>query len=327
MSEQVEHGDKLNVIIPIEHQSAPKETDADKAVRSAAQEIHDGKWVPDREHMTQLDDMHIALGAGDRKEVKRIAEDPSFEDFERTRGSLILGQHPRVVEALAKLEQEKRMARTPQEYLEKTAMLFELNAQSKTAQHWDGEERWQGRDNEEMRKGLVMKPIDFYSRLMRVIGAGMDWTLRDYTVTMRRPDGSAELKRVPTVGNGRVLLGRNATRIGEQGAYRVPLLAVMKKAISLALPGQSFDPEEPVYLCSLQYPLATEWMVMRFDEFGVPTSPKHLGWRTALLTMIRLEVITPKEAEKAFPLGSSQASLWYREQIFDWQNYRAEEVH
>jgi hypothetical protein len=68
-------------------------------------------------------------------------------------------------------------------------------------------------------------------------------------------------------------------------------------------------------------------MVMRFDEFGVPTSAKHLGWRTALLTMIRLEVITPKEAEKAFPLGSGPASAWYREQLFDWQNYRPEEVH
>jgi hypothetical protein len=321
----VEHGDKLNVIIPVEHQSAPKETEADKAVRSAAQEIHEGKWVPDREHMTQLDDMHIALGAGDAKEVKRIAEDPTFDDFERTRGSLILGQHPRVIEALAKLEEEKRTARTPQEYLEKTAMLFEMNAATKAGEHWDGEARWQGKENEEMRRGLVLKPIDFYARLMRVIGGGMQWDVRDYTVTMRKPDGSAELKRVPTVGSGRVLLGRNATRIGEEGAYRVPLLAVMRQSIDLSLSGR--DSEEPVYLCSLQFPLATEWMVMRFDEFGVPTSAKHLGWRTALLTMIRLQVITPKEAEKAFPLGTGPASSWYREQLFDWQNYRPEAVH
>ena len=315
MTERIEHGDKLAVHIPLEHQSAPKESEADKAVRAAAQEIHDGKWVPNREKLTQLDDMHIALGAGDRDEVKRIAENPTLEDFEHTRGSLILGQHPRVIEALAKLEEEKRTARTPQEYLEKTAMLFELNAKSRLGQHWEGEERWQGKDNEEMRKGLVLKPIDFYSRLMRVIGAGMDWTLRDYIVNG---------KRVSTVGNGRVLLGRQATRIGEQGAYRVPLLAVMRKSISLSFAG---DPDEPVYLCSLQYPLAAEWMVMRFDEFGVPTSAKHLGWRTALLTMIRLQVITPKEAEKAFPLGTSSASSWYREQLYDWQNYRAEEVH
>jgi hypothetical protein len=327
---EVTHGDKLNVIIPVEHQSAPKETEADKAVRAAAQEIDEGKWVPNTEAKTAVDDMNIALYAGPQAEAQRVAERGKFNrqvlnDFDHTRNSLAIGQHPRVIEALAKLEEEKRTARTPQEYLEKTAMLFEMNAANKAGEHWDGEARWQGKENEEMRRGLILKPIDFYARLMRVIGHGMQWDVRDYTVTMRKPDGSAELKRVPTVGSGRVLLGRNATRIGEEGAYRVPLLAAMRQSVDLSLSGR--DSEEPVYLCSLQYPLATEWMVMRFDEFGVPTSAKHLGWRTALLTMIRLQVITPKEAEKAFPLGTGPASSWYREQLFDWQNYRPEEVH
>lgn len=311
-----EHGDKLNVIIPREHQSAPKETDADKAVRLAAEEIHEGKWVPP-DPQTALDDVNIALAAGPREMVKRVAEDPTYEDFEQTRESLILGQHPRVIEALAKLEQEKRTARTPQEYLEKTAMLFELNAKAKAGEHWEGEDRWQGKDNEEMRKGLVLKPIDFYARLMRAIGGGMDFALRDFNVNG---------ERISTVGSGRILLGRHARRIGAEGAFRVPLLAMMHKQLAIAVPGH-MNPEEPVYLCSLQYPLATEWMVMRFDEFGVPTSAKHLGWRTALLTMIRLGVITVKEAEKAFPLGSGPASSWYREQLFEWQNHRPEVVH
>jgi hypothetical protein len=118
------------------------------------------------------------------------------------------------------------------------------------------------------------------------------------------------------VGSGKILLGRLARRIGTDGAYRVPLLSMMEKRIVL-VPRRE---PEPVYLCSLQYPLATEWMIMRFDEFGVPTSAKHLGWRTALLTLIRLGIITPKQAEEAFPLGSGPASQWYRQQIFEWQN-------
>jgi hypothetical protein len=65
-------------------------------------------------------------------------------------------------------------------------------------------------------------------------------------------------------------------------------------------------------------------MVMRFDEYGVPTTAKYLGWRTALLSMIRLNVITEKEANKAFPLGNGPASSWYREQLFI---FRAERGH
>jgi hypothetical protein len=317
MTEHVQHGDKLNVIVPREHQSAPKETEADQAVRAAAAEIHEGKWVPP-DAQTALDDVNIALAAGPRDQVRRVAEDATFEDFQQTRESLLLGQHPRVIEALAKLEEEKRTARTPQEYLEKTAMLFELNGQSRRGQHWEGEQRWKGKENEEMRKGLVLKPVEFYTRLMRVIGGGVDFTCRDYQVRG---------ERVSTVGSGRVLLGRQARRIGAEGAFRVPLFALMRKQVALSLPGQSFDPDEPVYICSLQYPLATEWMVMRFDEFGVPTSAKHLGWRTALLTLIRLGVISVKEAEKAFPLGTGPAGTWYREQLFEWQNRRPEEVH
>jgi len=32
--------------------------------------------------------------------------------------------------------------------------------------------------------------------------------------------------------------------------------------------------------------------------------------------MIQLEVISEKEAHKAFPLGTGPASSWYREQLF-----------
>jgi hypothetical protein len=61
-------------------------------------------------------------------------------------------------------------------------------------------------------------------------------------------------------------------------------------------------------------------MVMRFNEYGVPTTAKFLGWRTALLSMIRLNVLTEEEAHKAFPLGSGQAADWYKAQLYMHRN-------
>lgn len=291
------------------HQSAPKETDADKAVRLAAQEIDEGKWVAPADEMNMPD---VALMTGPRGRAQEFAQQGRFDmnALETTRQTLDLGKHPRVIEALAKLEEEKSTARTSQEYVEKTAMLFELNAMSKRGEHWDGETRWQGAENEEMRRGEVLKPIQFYERLMRVIGKGVQWAEREHWVGGRR---------VCTIGNGRVLLGRHGVRLNDVGAYRVPLL-VMGADLTQ-------NEAEPMQVATLQYPLATEWMVMGFDEFGVPTSAKHIGWRTALLSMIRLGVISEKEAHKAFPLGTGPAAAWYREQLFEWANHRPMVIH
>jgi hypothetical protein len=297
------------------HQSAPKETDADKAVRLAAEEISEGKWTPNKEKLTQLDDMPIALTSGSAKEARRVAEGATYQDFETTRQSLILGEHPRVIEALARLEQEKSTARTSQEYVEKTAMLWELNANSKRSQHWDGEARWQGEENEEMRRGEILSPMEFYKRLMAVVDGGVQWALRDYWVND---------KRIRTVGAGRVLLGRNGVRLNDAGAYRVPLLVMATEAVQILRPGENARPDEPMQVATLQFPRATEWMIMRFDEFGVPTTAKHIGWRTALLSMIRQGVITVDEAHKAFPLRSGPAASWYRQQLFEWANHRPE---
>jgi len=71
---------------------------------------------------------------------------------------------------------------------------------------------------------------------------------------------------------------------------------------------------------TLQWPLGTEWMVMNFNEFGVPTTAKYLGWRTALLTMIRCGAITEAQAHKAFPVGSGPAAAWYLEQLMKMRN-------
>jgi hypothetical protein len=160
-------------------------------------------------------------------------------------------------------------------------MLHELNEMASKPNQWDGQGRWIGRENEDMRIGLILTPFQFLERLERVIGFGRVW-----------------LNRFAVLN-------------------RVALLAPDRSAPSLILlPGQAErKPDEPVQVGTLQWPCGSEWMVMRFDEYGVPTTAKYLGWRTALLSMIQLHVVTEKEAHRAFPLGSGPASSWYRKQL------------
>ena len=78
--------------------------------------------------------------------------------------------------------------------------------------------------------------------------------------------------------------------------------------------------KDKMQVATLQWPLGTEWMQMHFNEYGVPTTAKFLGWRTALLSMIMLRVITEQEAHKAFPVTPNPASLWYRAQLYQIRN-------
>ena len=233
---------------------APAETWADKEVAKAAEEIRTGQFVPSLEGTEYFDCGPTQL----------------------------LAQHPRVQEALARMELEKRDAKTSQEQLEKTQMLYELNERQSAANQWDGQGRWLGKENEEMRYGLILTPFQFMDRLEKVIGEKRIF-LSPYAV----------MKRV---------------------AIKAPSREPKRLII---LPGVPEPPKDGlVQVGTLQYPCSTEWMIMRFDEYGVPTTAKYLGWRTALLSMIQLEVISEKEAHKAFPLGTGPALSWYREQLF-----------
>jgi hypothetical protein len=90
----------------------------------------------------------------------------------------------------------------------------------------------------------------------------------------------------------------------------------------MLLEREAYEAEVPEFLRvgTLQAPLGTEWMMMNFDEFGVPTSPMYVGWRTALLTMMRARVITEGEAHTAFPVGSGPAAEWYLQQLYMMRN-------
>lgn len=230
------------VIIPRKHQSAPKEHWSDKELRKAAEEIDNGQF-------------------------QVLQDENEFFNYGPTQ---FLARHPRVQEALARLELEKEECNS-QEAAEKAQMIFEMNEMIQKPDHWDGEGRWIGKENEEMRHGELMTPFSFITKLQKVIGESRV-QLSEFAVSKR-----AALT-----------------------AWEIDWKAGDRKKVQVG---------------TLQYPLGTEWMIMRFNEYGVPTTAKYLGWRTALLSMITLGVITEKEAHKAFPLKEGPASAWYREQL------------
>ena len=271
--------------IPRQHQSAPKETEADREVRKAAEEIASGNFVPAPSGEDSiLDTLAVDVQRGENC-WRSGADNPHYNSLLETE---VLMKHPRVIEALAKLEQQKNDAKSSEEFLEKSQMLYELNEVASDPSRWDGQGRWIGRENEEMRIGQIMSPFEFMARLQQVIGENRVFL-----------NGFAVLKRVA-------------------------LMAPDKEPQSrILMPGQEPRRDDGlVQVATLQYPCSSEWMVMKFDEYGVPTTPKYLGWRTALLALIKQGIITENEAHQAFPLGLGPAGAWYREQLFMIRNER-----
>lgn len=133
-----------NVIIPREHQSAPKEHWMNDELRKAAEEIDKGQFTPQLK-----DDDYFFIGP-----------------------EQLLWQHPRIAEALERMKTEinEFKSKNSQELLEKQQMYHELNEMAEQKDKWDGQGRWIGKDNEEERYGELLTPHQFMARLERVIG-------------------------------------------------------------------------------------------------------------------------------------------------------------
>jgi hypothetical protein len=269
--------------IPREHQSAPAEHWADKEVRKAAEEIRTGQFAP----VEDPDDfLAVGLQRGTAIQNPNELGVGKLALIQETADSLALAQHPRVKEALARLDREKREARTSQEMLEKGQMLHELNARAAQKNQWDGQGRWLGKENEAMRIVNIKTPQEWLRELQAAIGEGRVFLNR-----------FAVLKRVAVLVE--------ETRPSVVSPW------------SLAKPRAS---DGRVAVATLQWPCGPEWMIPKFDEYGVPVRARYLGWRTALLCLIRTRVISEKEAHRAFPLGSGPAGEWYRQQLFEMRS-------
>ena len=277
------------VHITPEHQSAPKEHWADKEVKLAAEEIQKGQFRPDLSNDADLLGM-VGMARGEAlKDPRHTTAAEKLATIGEMNDAAALAQHPRVQEALARMQEEVRTAKTPQEMLEKAQMLHEMNERAAHKNSWDGQGRWLGKENEEMRVVNILTWKQWLGRLSEVIGEGRVYVSRYYNLRS----------------------GRLQVMIPNSEFNRSLIL----------LPGDLAPAKKDEYLtvATIQ-PVSPEWMVMRVNEYGEPTAPKYLGWRTALLCLIAKRVITEKEAHTAFPLGTGAASAWYRQQLFELRN-------
>lgn len=337
-----------SVVIPPRQRSKPKEHWADIEIKKAALEIDQGRWLPepDPEMDAAMSGLKIALGAGTSGVA--VGEPATDEDFRHTEMFNLLGQHPRVLEALERMQQEVYEPSNPQAALERTLALHELAEASTKPQKWDGQGRWEGHDNESMRYGRIFTPQQWYDKLGKVIGKGRV-KLSDYVVKSSHNAKSGRIavlvrnplwKGGPSIFDDRPMqisrlrhdgeaLVRSATALRKLGfrdeADRKINLAgemaeeAMKLQMDMSAEEQTKEPEF-LRVGTLQWPAMTEWMIMSFTKYGAIYQAKFLGWRTCLLTMIRAKTITEKEAHKAFPVPSGPAAAWYLEQLAMMRN-------
>jgi hypothetical protein len=336
------------------HQSAPTTHWVDGELKKAAVEIDEGRWIEDPNGESSLDDLGLALGFGESRVA--LGQQPMLKDFQATRDINQLGRHPRVIEALAKLREEVDTTSNPQEAIEKAWAIHEMNEAQAEKNKWEGQDRWQGKDNLNMRmQGENLTPQDFHARLCAVIGRER---------VLLSPHA---VKTTPTAKSGRVGLyihnprwqgdalvkpmyaQQKAAEFKAAAEREVVAAKRLRAASQNALADQAFNRaadmiqaasellhenmadaqlREPQLLRvgTLQWPMGTEWMVMNFDEYGVPTTARYLGWRTALLTMVRAGCISEKEAHEAFPVASGPAGDWYLEQLWMRRNLEGHEV-
>jgi hypothetical protein len=336
------------------HQSAPKAHPAEAEIRKAAEEIDGGRYVADTRAADEqaLDGLGLALGMG--VDGVAVGAAASFADWHKeeqaTRQMNELGRHPRVQEAMARMEREIEDAKTPEEEVEMRWRLHELLAADQERNKWDGQERWEGRENEEMRRGEVLSPWQFHERLCKALGRNDRVLLKDDRIIKMSANGRSGLLALVVrnpMWSGQTAIQHDYAQVkaGEMKQAAESELVKAKRlrkakynaeadksfhlagdmiqtATEILLEREAYEAEIPEFLRvgTLQAPLGTEWMMMGFDEFGVPTSAKYVGWRTALLTMVRARVITEEEAHKAFPVGSGPAAQWYLEQLYMRRN-------
>ncbi len=340
------------VVIQRRHQSAPKTHWIDEEVRKAAVEIDEGRYVADESSVGVLDKLGISLGLGSGGVAK--GEMPTLEDFRATRELNQLGRHPRVLEALERLQQETDDGKTPEEAIERQWRMHEMNAASVEHQKWEGQGRWEGEENEEMRVGRVLTPQGFHAQLCTVIGTERV-LLSPHAVKQNFTDKSArcglyvknplwtgarmgheykqvkaqELRRagMENFHQARKLRAAGLNALADNKFEVAAEAAQAATEILMEMSAEEQTNPELLRVGTLQWPLGTEWMCMHFNEYGVPTEAKFLGWRTALLTMIRCKAITEAEAHQAFPLvAENRAAQWYLQQLY-WLRNPKIQVH
>lgn len=197
-----------------------------------------------------------------------------------------------------------------QELIEAEQQLFEENYRNARKYRWEGQERWMGKENEEMRLVNILHPHAVFERLRAAgvncsIEPAVTWAWdadpkTGLTIPVQRTRSSARFWLHDVVIRDLVGISGWVWRNGERVAS---------------------------YCTYLQYPRGPEWSLMRFDDMDIPTCEKYRGWRTALVKLMQMEVLTEDEVNRAFgePIHNEASELYY-EQLDYIRKKRAGEV-
>ena len=200
-----------------------------------------------------------------------------------------------------------------QQTIEAEQELFEENYRSSFWRRWKGQERWIGKQNEEMRLVNIMHP---HAIIRKLRDAGVDAAVEPAVTWAWVPDDITGLLTLhpKTRSTARLWLHDEAVYLkgtSETNAGRIGVSAWV------------LDQGERKVKCltSFQWDCGPEWSLMYFDEMDVPIRERYRGWRTALLALITNDVLTEDEVDRAFgPVVQNEASELYLETL---QNYRA----
>ena len=194
------------------------------------------------------------------------------------------------------------------ELIEAEQQAYEENYRARAAFRWKGQERWMGRENEEMRLVNILHPHAFFEKLKSAgvncsIDPSIDWVWdidhkTGLTIPAQRTRNSARFWLHDVVIKDRVGISGWVNRNGKTSAQ---------------------------YITYLQYPRGPEWSLMNFDNFDVPTYERYRGWRTALLRLMQERLVTEDEADRAFgAVTHNEASELYLEQLDEIRKTRRE---
>ena len=193
-----------------------------------------------------------------------------------------------------------------QELIEAEAKAYAENYIAAAGQRWKGQERWMGKENEEMRLVNILHPHAVFQKLIDAgvncsVEPAIDWVWdidpkTGLTIPVQRTRSAARFWLHDVVILDRVGISAWVWKDGERVAQ---------------------------YSTYLQYPRGPEWSLMRFDDYDVPKDEKYRGWRTALLKMMQDGIITEEEVNKAFgkPVVN-EASEFYYEQVAEMHRTR-----
>lgn len=303
-----------NVIIPPWHQSAPEVRYDPKLAHEAAEQRDRGKFL-----RTDWDaiDWEAANPASQRASQSASERRRAMvnQDFDLEMASS--GHRDASIVQLEAQAYREWIELRPELWVEQNLELEERNRMLAARNKLEGQERWEGAENERQRLVNVMHPNEVMRRLRR---AGVD------ARTEEHPQARIWLNDWSAQG----LVGVNAwvkPQEMEEEGYLLSLASATTERQRELLTENFHACRERrrvrKTLTSLQEPYGPEWSVMRIDKRGVATREKYRGWRTAMLVLITAEVLTEEEVERAFGPAIGEAGAWYRRQLQVLRRIRA----